>query len=141
MKMGRASLEEMLAQARERYPFEACGVLVGVVQSLARVERVVPVVNREQEHPRVRYQIAPEDLIRIQREARDRGEEIVGYYHSHPDHPARPSETDRRIAAEGLSDGVFHVVVGVEKGERAVPTAWVFRDASQSFHEEPLDVE
>jgi proteasome lid subunit RPN8/RPN11 len=141
MKMGRASLEEMLAQARERYPFEACGVLVGVVQSLARVERVVPVVNREQEQPRVRYQIAPEDLIRIQREARDRGEEIVGYYHSHPDHPARPSETDRRIAAEGLSDGVYHVVVGVEKGERAFPTAWVFRDASQSFHEEALDVE
>ena len=91
--------------------------------------------------PSVRYQIAPEDLIRVQREARDRGEEIVGYYHSHPDHPARPSETDRRIAAEGLSDGVIHVVVGVEKGERAVPTAWVFRDDSQSFHEEPLDVE
>jgi proteasome lid subunit RPN8/RPN11 len=141
MKIGRGSLEEMLAQARERYPFEACGVLVGVVQSPARVKRVVPVVNREQEQPRVRYQIAPEDQIRITREARERGEEIVGYYHSHPDHPARPSETDRRIAAEGLSDGVFHVVVGVEKGERAVPTAWVFRDASQSFEEEPLDVE
>jgi proteasome lid subunit RPN8/RPN11 len=141
MKIDSTSLEEMLAQARERYPFEACGVLVGVAQSQARVQRVVPVVNREQEQPRVRYQIAPEDLIRIQREARDRGEEIVGYYHSHPDHPARPSETDRRIAAEGLSDGVYHVVVGVEKGERAVPTAWVFRDASQSFQEEPLDVE
>ncbi|HEY7515488.1 MAG TPA: M67 family metallopeptidase [Vicinamibacteria bacterium] len=141
MRIGRVPLEEMVAQARERYPFEACGVLVGVVRSPARVERVVPVVNREKEAPRVRYQIAPEDLIRIQREARDRGEEIVGYYHSHPDHPARPSETDRRIAAEGLSDGVIHVVVGVEKGERAVPTAWIFRDASQSFQEEPLDVE
>jgi len=89
----------------------------------------------------VRYQIAPEDLIRIQREARDRGQEIVGYYHSHPDHPARPSETDRRIAAEGLSDGVIHVVVGVEKGERAVSTAWVFHDATQSFQEEPLEIE
>jgi proteasome lid subunit RPN8/RPN11 len=141
MRIGRPQLEEMLAQARERYPFEACGVLVGVVQSPARVQRVVPVVNREKDTPRVRYQIAPEDLIRIQREARDRGEEIVGYYHSHPDHPARPSETDRRIAAEGLSDGVIHVVVGVEKGESTVPTAWIFHDASQSFHEEPLDVE
>jgi proteasome lid subunit RPN8/RPN11 len=141
VRIGREELDEMLAEARARYPFEACGVLVGVVRSPARVKRVVPVVNREQEHPRVRYQIAPEDQIRISRDARDRGEEIVGYFHSHPDHPARPSETDRRIAAEGISDGVFHVVVGVEKGERAVPTAWVFRDASQSFEEEPLDVE
>jgi proteasome lid subunit RPN8/RPN11 len=141
VRIGRPELEEMLAEARGRYPFEACGVLVGVGQAPARVKRVVAVVNRETEQPRVRYQIAPEDLIRVTREARDRGEEIVGYFHSHPDHPARPSETDRRIAAEGISDGVFHVVVGVENGERAVPTAWVFRDAAQSFEEEPLDVE
>ncbi len=141
MKIGRAQVETLLARAREGYPFEVCGVLLGVVQSPIRVQSVVPVVNREKDEPRVRYQIAPEDLIRIQREARDRGQEIVGYYHSHPDHPARPSETDRRIAAEGLSDGVVHVVVGVEKGERAVSTAWIFRDATQSFDEEPLEIE
>jgi proteasome lid subunit RPN8/RPN11 len=96
--------------------------------------------NREQETPRVRYTIAPEDLVRVQREARADGLDIIGYYHSHPDHPARPSETDRRIAAGGLSDGVIHVVVGVEKGERATPTAWVFRDATQAFDEEPFEV-
>jgi proteasome lid subunit RPN8/RPN11 len=141
LRIGRPELDQLLAEARGRYPFEACGVLVGVGHAPARVKRVVAVVNRETEQPRVRYQIAPEDLIRVAREARDRGEEIVGYFHSHPDHPARPSETDRRIAAEGISDGVFHVVVGVERGERAVPTAWVFRDAAQSFEEEPLDIE
>ena len=131
----------MLARAREGYPYEVCGVLLGAASPPVRVHSVVPVVNREKDQPRVRYQIAPEDLIRIQRDARDRGQEIVGYFHSHPDHPARPSETDRRIAAEGLSDGVIHVVVGVEKGERAVPTAWIFRDATQAFDEEPLEIE
>lgn len=141
MRIARAQVEAMLAGARDGYPLEVCGVLLGVAQSPVRVHSVVAVVNREKDQPRVRYQIAPEDLIRIQREARDRGQEIVGYYHSHPDHPARPSETDRRIAAEGLSDGVIHVVVGVENGERAVPTAWVFRDATQSFQEEPLEIE
>ena len=141
MRIGRAQVEGMLAQAREGYPFEVCGVLLGVAESPVRVHSVVPVVNREKDQPRVRYQIAPEDLIRIQREARDRGHEIVGYYHSHPDHEARPSETDRRIAAEGLSDGVIHMVVGVEKGELAVPSAWVFRDPAQSFQEEPLEIE
>jgi proteasome lid subunit RPN8/RPN11 len=97
--------------------------------------------NRETEAPRVRYQIAPEDLIRVQRESRDSALEIVGYYHSHPDHPARPSETDRRVAAEGLSDGVIHVVIGVEKGERVTHTAWIFRDATQTFEEEPFEIE
>ena len=129
----------MLAHAREGYPFEVCGVFLG--RGGSRVEAARPVVNRETEAPRVRYQIAPEDLIRIQGEARAQGLEILGYYHSHPDHPARPSETDRRVAAGGLSDGVYHVVVGVEKGEKALPTAWVFRDATQAFEEEPFEVE
>jgi proteasome lid subunit RPN8/RPN11 len=129
----------MLAHALEGYPFEVCGVLVGRAEG-RRVQRVVRVPNREQESPRVRYVIAPEDLLRIQKDARAGGDEILGFYHSHPDHPARPSETDRRIAAEGLSDGVIHVVVGVEAGQRATPAAWVFRDALGGFEPEPLEV-
>jgi proteasome lid subunit RPN8/RPN11 len=132
-----------MEHARAGYPFEVCGVLLGRSgdPGSVRMERVVKVVNREEEMPRVRYQIAPEDLIRIEREARQAGLGILGYYHSHPDHPARPSETDRRMAAESLSDGVIHVVVGVEHGERAEPTAWVFRDALQGFEPQPFDVE
>jgi proteasome lid subunit RPN8/RPN11 len=141
LRLPKETVEAMLAHAREGYPFEVCGVFLGRSGPFARVEAAKPVVNRETDSPRVRYQIAPEDLIRIQREAREQGLEILGYYHSHPDHPARPSETDRRVAAGGLSDGVLHVVVGVEKGEKALPTAWVFRDATQSFEEEPLEVE
>ena len=137
MRMRGADAQLLLDEARAGYPFEVCGVLLGRGNA---VEAVVPVANRERASPRVRFEIAPEDLARIQREARDAGLEIVGYYHSHPDHPARPSETDRRIAAEGLSDGVIYVVVGVEKGEKATPTAWVFRDASAAFAEEPLEV-
>jgi proteasome lid subunit RPN8/RPN11 len=138
--MTREQSESMLAHAREGYPFEVCGVLVGRPQG-RRVQRLVRVVNREQESPRVRYLIAPEDLLRVQKEARAAGDEILGFYHSHPDHPARPSDTDRRLAAEGISDGVIHVVVSVEGGERATPAAWVFRDALGGFEPEPLEVE
>jgi proteasome lid subunit RPN8/RPN11 len=141
MRIARAQVDAMLEHARSGYPCEVCGVMLGRGPDGARrVEEVVAVANRETEAPRVRYQIAPEDQIRIQREARERGWEVVGYYHSHPDHPARPSETDRRIAAEGLSDGVIYVVVGVERGEKATPTAWVFRDAAQAFVDEPFEV-
>lgn len=131
----------MLAHTLEGYPFEVCGVLLAARADGGRVVRAVRARNRETELPRVRYQIAPEELIGIQRDARNEGLEIIGYYHSHPDHPARPSETDRRVAAEGLSDGVVHVVVGVEKGERGTPTAWVFRDATQAFAEEPFEID
>jgi proteasome lid subunit RPN8/RPN11 len=137
VRIPRALADRIAEQARSGYPFEVCGVLVGDDRT---VRQVVPVVNRESESPRVRYQIAPEDLIRIQREARDDGREILGYYHSHPDHPARPSETDRRVAAEGLSDGVVHVVVGVAEGLRTEATAWVFHDSDQAFTEEPFEI-
>jgi len=142
VRISAALAEKMLAHARSGYPFEACGMFLGqpAGASSAVVEEVVPVLNRETEKPRVRYAIAPEDHIRIDREARQRGLEILGYFHSHPDHPARPSETDRQRAADTLSDGVIHVVVGVEKGEQATPTAWVFRDATQSFEAEALEI-
>jgi proteasome lid subunit RPN8/RPN11 len=140
VKISGGEADAMVAHALEGYPFEACGVLLAARADPRRALRAVRTQNRETESPRVRYQIAPEELIGIQREARRDGLEIIGYYHSHPDHPARPSETDRRIAAEGLSDGVYHVVIGVEKGERGTPTAWVFRDATQAFEEEPLDI-
>jgi len=139
VRISRTDLDAILRHARSGHPFEVCGVLLG--RNGGIVDGVVTVANRETEAPRVRYQIAPEDLLRIQREARDTGREVLGFYHSHPDHPARPSETDRRIAAEGLSDGVVHMVVSVEQGERATPTAWVFHDATQGFEEVALEVD
>jgi proteasome lid subunit RPN8/RPN11 len=138
MKVRHAHIETMLAQARTGYPLEVCGVLLG---KRPLVHAVVPVQNQERDSPRVRYQIAPEDLARIQREGREVGLEIVGYYHSHPDHPARPSATDRALAAEGLSDGVVHVVVGIDGARRATFTAWVFRDRGASFDREPFEIE
>jgi proteasome lid subunit RPN8/RPN11 len=143
MKIFRADAEAIQAAARAGHPFEVYGVFLGQDggSPAVRVVRALAVLNRESETPRVRYQIAPEDLLRIQREAREEGLEIVGYYHSHPDHPARPSETDRRIAAEGLSDGVVHVVVGVTGAGETEATAWVFRDRTQSFEPEPFEVE
>jgi proteasome lid subunit RPN8/RPN11 len=127
----------MLAHLRAGYPLEACGAFLG---RGSQVTRVAPLENRDTETPRVRYAIDPRDLVRLDREARAEGIEIIGYFHSHPDHPARPSETDRQRAADSLSDGVFHVVVGVEKGERTTPTAWVFRDATQAFEPEPFEI-
>jgi proteasome lid subunit RPN8/RPN11 len=135
--MPRAEADRMLAHVRAGYPDEACGALLG---RGGDVKKVAPLQNRETERPRVRYAIDPRDLVELDREARGLGLEIVGYFHSHPDHPARPSETDRQRAADSLSDGVFHIVVGIEAGARTTPTAWVFREATGAFESEPFDV-
>jgi proteasome lid subunit RPN8/RPN11 len=141
VKIGRAQAEAIAAHARAGYPHEVCGFLLGSSVGGLRVARVVSVPNRETERPAVRYQIAAEDYIEVQRGSREDGMDVIGYFHSHPDHPARPSETDRRIAAEGLSDGLVYVVCGVQGGHDTTTTAWVFRDAHQAFEQEPFDVE
>jgi proteasome lid subunit RPN8/RPN11 len=142
MRIPRAQIEALQVHAREGYPYEVCGALLApaAAPNGLSVVRSVRLQNRESESPRVRYQIAPEDLLRIYREAAGSGLEVVGYYHSHPDHPARPSETDRRRAAESISDGVVHLVVGVARGVETTPTAWVFRETGQAFEPESLEI-
>jgi proteasome lid subunit RPN8/RPN11 len=137
MKIPAAEAARMEAHLRAGYPHEACGAFLGRGNEVARV---APLVNRETETPRIRYQIEPMDLVRLDREARAEGLDIIGYFHSHPDDLPRPSETDRRRAAESLSDGVYHVVAAVEKGETVTPTAWVFREATQAFEPEPFEI-
>ena len=104
----------------ETYPNECCGVLLGrvaddgtrIVTSTARCG------NTRTDSARNRYNIDPRDLLRIQREGRERGEDIIGFYHSHPDHPAHWSPTD---LAEAHWFGCSYLITSVEKG-RAVLT-------------------
>lgn len=142
MRFARDVADDIQAHAREGYPFEVCGLLLRAAAGDAgRIVAARRMPNHEQEQPRVRYVIDPLEQLRADDEARAAGLEIAGYYHSHPDHPARPSETDRRIAAGGLSDGVLHVVVGVQGGEQTTPSAWIFRDAGQQFEADTFEVD
>jgi proteasome lid subunit RPN8/RPN11 len=141
VKLKKSDLDAISAHGKRGYPYEVCGVFLGKWGS-GRVDKVVEMVNREDKTPRVNYQIAPEDILKLMREAAAEGLDIIGYYHTHPDHPPRPSETDRRVAAGGFSDGVYHMVMAVEKGERThLDTVWIFREELQGFEPEPLELE
>lgn len=90
--------------AREGYPFETCGVMIGRQENGAtEVMDLKAARNVNRERARDRYELDPEDLLAADAYAREAGLEIVGVWHSHPDHPARPSETDRVNAWEGWS--------------------------------------
>jgi proteasome lid subunit RPN8/RPN11 len=107
----------------ETYPHECCGVLLGtmtddgarVVTSIARAG------NTRTDSPQNRYTIDPKELVRIQREGRERGEDIIGFYHSHPDHPAQWSQTD---LAEAHWFGCSYVITSVEKGKAVLTNSF-----------------
>jgi len=107
----------------ETYPHECCGVLLGtmtdggarVVTSIARAG------NTRTDSPQNRYNIDPKELVRIQREGRERGEDIIGFYHSHPDHPAQWSQTD---LAEAHWFGCSYVITSVEKGKAVLTNSF-----------------
>lgn len=96
----RSELESLVEAS---YPYEACGVMIGRPGRVIEVEDVFHAVNLNVERARDRFLLSPDDHLAADRVARDRGLEIVGFWHSHPDHPARPSETDLKAAWEGYS--------------------------------------
>ena len=114
LKIGQSEFDALRKHGEETYPHECCGVLLGVVEDDTRTVRaVVRASNTRSDSPQNRYNIDPRELIRIQREAREGGEDIVGFYHSHPDHPPRWSQTD---LAEAHWTGCSYVITAVEGG-------------------------
>jgi proteasome lid subunit RPN8/RPN11 len=130
LKIGKTEYDKIRRHGEETYPHECCGVLLGradgdehVVTSIARAG------NTRTDSAHNRYNIDPKELIRIQREGRGRGEDIIGFYHSHPDHPARWSPTD---LAEAHWFGCSYVITGVEKGRAAMTNSFELRGSDEN---------
>lgn len=111
----------MAELAAAAYPYEGCGVLVGSLgHELVTVVQVVEGHNLVQDRRRDRYELDPRDIITAERDARESGLEVIGFYHSHPDHPARPSQFD----TERAWPGYHYVVISVNGGRLGEATAW-----------------
>ena len=123
LKLQKSDYEALRKHGEETYPHECCGVLLGtmddngtrIVTSTARCG------NTRNDSPHNRYNIDPKELVRIQREGRARGEDIIGFYHSHPDHPAQWSQTD---LAEAHWFGCSYMITAVEKGKAALTNSF-----------------
>ncbi len=120
LKLDREKFEAIRRHGEETYPHECCGVLLGERQNgnLRVVNSVVRASNTRTDSPRNRYRIDPKELIPMLRAGRECGQEIIGFYHSHPDHPAQCSATD---LAEAHWIGCSYVITNVEQG-KAVET-------------------
>ncbi len=107
--------EALRQYAQQAYPEECCGALLGkFVAGETHVHGILPCHNIRVGELHKRFEIDPTELVRVQREARESGMEIVGFYHSHPDHPAQPSPTDLEHAHW---IGCSYVITSVERGK------------------------
>ena len=135
-----AAHAHMRERAAAAYPYEGCGILLGTLgpadgpDLTARVTEAVEGRNLVTDRRHDRYELDPGDIVRAEQRARGRGEEIVGFYHTHPDHPARPSQfdTDRAWA------GYVYVVIAVHQGQVVEATAWGLDEAARRFQEIPV---
>ena len=125
------------AHAAADYPHECCGFLVGRADGeTVTVSRTVPAANLRDDSPRNRFEIDPGDLVKTDRMARAAGLGVVGFYHSHPDAPARPSAFDREHAWAGYS----YVIVSVAAGLPREMRSWRLREDHAEFDEDAISV-
>ena len=119
------------AHGQETYPHECCGALVGREH---HVTAVVALPNTTEEGPRRRFLVRPSDYREAERQASELGAELLGFYHSHPDHPARPSQYDLDHAWPTFA----YIIVAVDTGSSGDMTVWYLKDDRSSFEEGSL---
>jgi proteasome lid subunit RPN8/RPN11 len=115
----------------ETFPHECCGALVG---RDGRVMAAVPLPNTTEEGPRRRFLVRPSDYRLAEQQASEMNGELLGFYHSHPDHPARPSQFDLDHAWPNFA----YVIVSVMAGSAARMTVWFLKEDRSSFDEGEL---
>ena len=129
------ALDIIRAHGASTYPNECCGALIGSSgDGITRVAEARPLDNVTAEGPRRRFLVRPDDYRAAERHARTLGLDLLGFYHSHPDHPARPSQYDLDHAWPFFS---YIIVSAIPDGTGAL-TSWRLRDDRSAFDEEPV---
>jgi proteasome lid subunit RPN8/RPN11 len=132
--------DEIRAHGVETYPHECCGALLGRDTEVAdrsvyrEIHVLHPLVNRRDDSPRNRFSVTSQDVLDAEKAARNQNLEVVGWYHSHPDHPARPSQYDRDHAWPWYS----YIIVSVANRVPEDMTSWRLTDDRDDFEGEEI---
>jgi proteasome lid subunit RPN8/RPN11 len=129
-------IEEIKAHGEETYPYECGGMLIGTFQDndLRTVHEIFPLENSSVEDQTVRILISPKDVLKAERYARSQKLEVIGYYHSHPEDTAIPSQYDLDHALPVWS----YIIVSVIGGKSADIRSWVMENDRSKFNEEEV---
>ncbi len=137
LSLGNELADGIRRHGAETFPHECCGALLGRdgADDAREVLALFPLINRRDDSPRNRFAVTAEDVLDAEKAARQQGLDVVGWYHSHPDHPARPSQFDREHAWPWYS----YVIVSVMGGKPAEMTSWRLNDDRQDYSPETID--
>jgi proteasome lid subunit RPN8/RPN11 len=142
LRLSKLVYDEIRAHGEEIYPDECCGALLGISTPDGwQVRQSVSAGNTRTDSAHNRYNIAPAELVKIEREARRQGLGIAGFYHSHPDHPAQWSPTD---FAEAHWIGCSYVITAVVQGKATVTNSFILGGATEEdkrFEQESIQLE
>jgi proteasome lid subunit RPN8/RPN11 len=131
----KSHIDEIKKQGEEGYPFEICGFLIGKIDyknDTREVHEVYQVENQNKERANDRFEISPKDYIKVEDYAEGKGLQIIGIYHTHPDHPARPSQTDLMFAQPDLS----YIILSVKNGKADNWYSWVLNKENKFEQED-----
>jgi proteasome lid subunit RPN8/RPN11 len=135
LQLNETQAQEIRAHGVETYPHECCGALLGAESDACReVRGLHKLVNRRTDSPRNRFSVTAEDVRDAENAAQKAGLEVLGWYHSHPDHPALPSEYDREHAWPWYS----YVIVSIMSGEPQAIASWRLTDDRMRFEPERI---
>lgn len=132
------ALKEIEKHLEAAYPNEGAGLLLGsATQTGKQVQEVLPLENRwEGEEQYHRFLLTAQDMLQGEQEAVRRGLDVVGIFHSHPDHPAEPSGFDRDWALPWYS----YIITTVAQGQTARHRSWLLKEDRSAYDEEPIDI-
>jgi proteasome lid subunit RPN8/RPN11 len=144
LTIGQQLVQKLREEGRQAYPHECCGALLGrdpapTPGSPDRREilAVIPLPNRSTNSPGNRFLLAADDVLEAEKIARSKGLDVVGWYHSHPDHPATPSEEDREHALPWYS----YIIVSIRNGDADDLKSWRLNDDRSGYSEEAVAVQ
>lgn len=140
IKIAASVLRQIYDHAEKSYPNECCGVMIGAsgADKSHTVHTFRQCRNNNKERAADRYDMDPLDFMRAEREFENSPWEIIGIYHSHPDHPSRASQTDTDRAVEIMAYAWSYLIVSVQNGKVASAQSWVLNESENKFYEEPL---
>jgi len=129
-------LQEIQTHGEEAYPDEGAGLMLGTASTDGKfVKTLLKFDNAREESARHnRYLLTPQDYLRGEQEAARLGLDVIGVFHSHPDHPNRPSEFDREWAMPFLS----YVITSIHTGDAAGSRSWLLSEDRSEFNEESI---
>jgi proteasome lid subunit RPN8/RPN11 len=136
IRLKKSDLDVIKQIAQETYPHECCGIMVGSVDGdIKSVDELVPAINERTDSLANRYLITADFVQKLEARLRGTDSSIVGFFHSHPDVPARPSAYDQEHAWPWYS----YLIVSVIKGEAHEVLNWKLKDDRSAF--DPEDIE